>query len=340
VADHASDIISRARAGELAPVYLLVSQQPLLLERALTAIVDAAVPPESRGFNLDSLEGRGLNGSRLLAALQTLPMMAQRRVIVVRDISAVPAAELAKLLPYLDDPNPSTVLVATAGKVDKRVKFYATAKKKKMLFELEPPRRLGPWIREEAAARGVQLGARAGDRLADVVGKDLSRLAIALEQLALYAGDRPVEVDDIDDLIADTRERSVFELTDSIGAGELDRALAAVAALCDQRQSAIGVIVMLARHMRQLGKAQVALHRGARKGELSRELGVPPFIADKIAGQSRRYSARAIGRALERLAEADRALKGYTQVTRTLGRDLGERVILDRVVTELVTLSR
>lgn len=335
-----ADLIQRAQDGDLDPVYVLVSQQPLLLERVVTAVLDAAVPPEARGFNLDTFDGRGASGTRILAAVQTLPMMAQRRAVLLRDISSMAAGEMAHLLPYLDDPNPSTVLVATASKVDKRLKFFAAAKKKKFLHDLSPPRKLGPWIRDEATTRGVRLSPRAADRLADVVGADLSRLALAIGQLGLYAGDRPVEVDDVDDLIADTRERSVFELTDSIGEGDLGRALAAVTALCDQRQSAIGVIVMLARHMRQLGRCRAAISGGAGKGELARELGVPPFIADKISRQSRRYTSAAVARALTTLADADAALKGFTQVTRTLGRDLGERVILDRVVTQLVELGR
>src|SRR6185503_17100081 len=100
---------------------------------------------------------------------------------------------------------------------------------------------------------GVALEPRAITRLADAVGADLSRLALVIEQLALYAGGRAVTADDVDDLVADTRERSVFELTDAVGAGDLAGALTAVSALCDQRDSALGVIAMLARHLRQLG---------------------------------------------------------------------------------------
>ena len=335
-----ADIVERATRGDLDPVYILISEQPLLVDRAVSAILEAAVPEPARGFNYDMMEGKGLTATRVLNAAQTLPMMAQRRMVLIREISAAPAGELAKLVDYLDSPNPSTVLVATASKVDKRVKFYARARKHKALHDLAPPKQLGPWIRSEARALKVQMDSRAASRLVDVIGKDLSRISLSLEQLALYAGDRPIAVADVDDLIADTRERTVFELTDAIGQADLPGALAAVTSLCEQRQSAIGVVVMLARHMRQLGMCQAAMSERLPKGEVARRVGVPPFIAGKLMDQARRYPPGAIPTALGKLSRVDRALKGQTQVTKTLGRQLGERVLLDRLVTDLVGLSR
>jgi DNA polymerase-3 subunit delta len=333
------DLFEEAAAGDLAPVYVVASEHPLLLSRAVAALRDAAVPEASRGFNYDVFEGRSASVGRILAAAQTLPMMAARRLVLVRDISAVAAAELAQLLPYLEEPNPTTVLVAVAAKVDKRLKFFTVAKKKGYLHQLDAPRNLGAWIRQEAAARGASMRPRACDRLADVVGRDLSRIALAIDQLALYAGDRPIEVDDVDDLIADTRERSVFELTDAIGEGNLARSLAAVAALCEQRQSAIGVVIMLARHMRQLGLCHVAMSERRPKSEMARLVGAPPFVVDKLIRQARRYGPPAIAAALGKLHRADRGLKGMEAANRTLGRELAERVLLERLVSELVGLG-
>ena len=134
-------------SGKPAPVYVLSSEQPLLLERAVSAIRDAT------GFNYDIIEASRATASRIMATAQTLPMMAQRRMVLVRDIGSMQAAELNKLVEYLDSPNPSTVLVAVAGKVDKRVKFFATAAKRKMLHELAPPREMTGWIKSEASTR-------------------------------------------------------------------------------------------------------------------------------------------------------------------------------------------
>lgn len=346
------ELISRVRAGRLDPVYVLASDHPILIERTVAAIRDASVPPAVRGFNYDVIEGKA-TAARIANAANTLPMMAVRRMVLVRDLAAMPADEQARLVGYLDAPSETTVVVALTSKLDKRMKLYAAAAKKKWLHVLEAPRNPQPWIRAEAAARGVRIDGAAVARLADAVGADLSRLALTLDQLALYAGDRPIAVDDVEDLVADTRERSVFELTDAIGEGRLPAALAAVSSLCDQRQSAIGVIAMLARHVRQLALVHAGQARRASKGELAQLVGAPPFIVDKLAQQARRYAPGALAEAEALLTAADRALKGMpldpargetiegisgTSV-KTLGRQLGERVILERLVVEIVGLA-
>ena len=344
------ELLADLLAGRLDPVYVLHSEHPILIERVLGALRDAVVPPAARGFNYDVVEGKP-SGARIVALAQTLPMMAQRRLIYVRDLSAMPADEAEPLLAYMAKPNPSTVIAAVASKLDKRIKLYAQLSKKGYLHVLEAPRQLAPWVRAEAKRQGVQLDGAALTRLVDAVGNDLSRLALTVEQLGLYAGARPVTSDDVDELVADTRERTVFELTDAIGAADRVRALAAVASLVDQRESAVGVVVMLARHVRQLALTYTLRETNVPRSSWASMLGVPPFVVDKLVSQARSYSPRALAAATQRLANADRALKGDITLTSTLGgaftgpqikalgRDLAERIILERVVDGIVQLA-
>ena len=140
----------------------------------------------------------------------------------------------------------------------------------------------------------------------------------------------------------------MFELTDAIGSGDRPRALAAVSSLCDQRESAVGVVVMLARHIRQLSTLLTLRASNTPRSEWASKIGVPPFVVDKLLAQAKHFSPRALAAATRRLAEADRALKGditldsraatYTgPQMKALGRDLGERVILETVVDAIVT---
>lgn len=324
---------------KLDPIYLFASAEPLLVDRAVAAIRDAVVPEALRAFNLDAIDGKGASAARVLAAARTVPMMAERRLVLVREIAAMTAAEMNGLIEYLDDPCPSTVLVATASKVDRRLKFFAAAGKKGWLHELSAPRDLAGWVAGEAAQRKVAIRPDAVRRLVDAVGADLARLALALDQLALYAGARAIAVDDVDDLVADTRERSVFELTDAIGAADRPRALGAVAALVDQRQSPIGVVSMLARHIRQLSLYRAGHKSGMGKQELARLLGVPPFVVDKLGRQADRFPDASLDRAIAALSLTDRALKGEREAQKTLGRALTDRLLLEDVVQRLVDMG-
>jgi DNA polymerase-3 subunit delta len=330
----------RVASGALDPIIFLVSDEPLLIDRTVAAIRAAAVPEAMRGFNEELFDGKGLTSQRVLNAAKTLPMMGPRRLVLVRDLAAMAAAELAGLLGYLEAPSPSTVLLGTAAKVDKRIKLWAAAGKAGVVHELVAPRDLAGFVRVEAERRGVALRPAAAARLAEVVGKDLARLSLAVEQLGLYAAGRPVESDDVDDLVAETRERSVFELTDAIGAGQGPRARTALESLLDQKQSPVGVVAMLARHMRQLGVCVAARQDGVPRGELPRLVGAPPFVVDKLVAQAQRLGPAEIARATAELAWADRALKGEAEMVKTLGRALGERAILERVVGSLLTLAR
>ncbi len=271
-------------------------------------------------------------------------------MIFVRDLALMPADEADPLIQYLAKPNPSTVVVAQTSKLDKRLKLFAAVSKKGWLHVLEAPRQLVPWVRAEAKSKKVEIDGTAVQRLVDAVGDDLSRLALSIEQLALYAGDRPVTSDDVDELIADTRERSVFELNDALGAGDRARALTAVASLCDQRESAVGVIVMLARHVRNLATLHGLRAAGVPRNEWGARVGVPPFVVDKLAAQARSYTPAALATAIARLAGADRALKGDITLDglsspftgpqmKALGRELGERIILEQVVGGIVELA-
>jgi DNA polymerase III subunit delta len=336
-------------ADGIDPVYVLHSEHPILIERAISAIRDEVVPPAMRGFNYDVIEGKP-TAARIVGLAQTLPMMAKHRIVFVRDLALLPADEADEVLAYIAKPNPSTVLVAVASKIDKRLKLFSQLSKKGFLHVLDAPRQLAPWVRDEAQVKGVKIDGAAISRLIDAVGSDLSRLSLAVEQLALYAGDRGVTSDDVDELIADTRERSVFELTDAIGAADRPRALVAVASLCDQRESAVGVVVMLARHIRQLTMLHVMRSQNVPRNEWPSRIGVPPFVVDKLMAQARSYSQAALATATRRLATADRALKGDITLTaqtasftgpqlKALGRELAERVILEKIVDGIVGLA-
>jgi DNA polymerase-3 subunit delta len=316
------------------PVYVLVGADSFLQARFLAETTARVSPAATRAFTFDSFEGKGTSAAQILGAARTIPMMARERLVIVRDAELLGADGLAELVPYLEDPAPQTTLVLVFGKADGRWKVISLAKKKGYLLELETPRGLIPWMQEEARRLGAKLADDAGRRLIEIAGNDLARLAGAVAQLALFVdAGAVITAEDVDELVAGTRERTVFELSNAIGEGQRERALRAVASLFDQKESSVGVAIMVARHVRQLALAKQYAAEKTPRSELPRLVGAPPFAVDKLLDQSRRFTPQALERAMEILGRVDLELKGPVKGA------LGERIVVERLVTELLALG-
>jgi len=308
-----ADIAAAVQRGDVAPIYCL-SGERFLVDTAATAIRAAVLAQAGAGaaFNNDvfDLKESGLAGA--LATARTLPMMAKRRLVVGKSIDDVKAADLEPLVAYLEDPNPSTCLLLIADKVDVRLRAFAQLRKRGFLHVFAPLRdnALAGWLRAEAKNRGIDIKPDAAAALATLAGPDLGRLAQALEQLAIYvAGARAITVDDVEDLVAETREHAIFELTKAIGMGDVPRALALCANMLRNREPPLRIQFMLARQVRQIWRAKELAAAGASRGDIAAAVGINPYFLDDILVPARRMSRAALESALERLYQADLALK-------------------------------
>jgi DNA polymerase-3 subunit delta len=238
-------------------------------------------------------------------------MMAKRRLVVGKAIDQVKADQLEALVEYVADPNPSTCLVLVGDKVDVRFKAFVALRKAGFLHTFAPLRdqALAGWLRTEARARKIDLQPDAAQALSDLAGPELGRLSQALDQLALYAGGRAITLDDVEELIAETRQRNVFELTKAIGAGDVPRALGLLANMLRNREPALRIQFMLARQMRQIWRAKELAAAGASRNEIASGVGMSPYFLDDVLIPAKRMSRAALARAFERLYQSDQALK-------------------------------
>jgi DNA polymerase-3 subunit delta len=306
------DILAAVARGEIDPIYCLSGERYLVDEAA--AAIRAAVLTEAgpaAAFNQDIFDLKDKGVGAAIATAKTLPMMAKRRLVVGKAIDEVKAAELDPLAAYAEDPNPSTCLILIAAKVDVRFRAFQLLRKRGYLHVFAPLREqaLVGWLRGEARTRKIALAPDAAAALAISAGPDLGRLGQALDQLALYAGGRAITVDDVDDLIAETRQRGIFELTKAIGAGEIAGALALLANMLRNREPALRIQFMLARQFRQIWRAKELAAAGAPRGEIAAGVGISPYFLDDVLIPARRISRTALVRAFERLFQADLGLK-------------------------------
>jgi DNA polymerase-3 subunit delta len=335
--DERADIAAAVARGEIDPVYCL-SGERFLVEATFVAIRDAvlAAAGPAAGFNHDAFDLKESGVEPLVATARTLPMMAKRRLVVGKGIDLVKADQLDALVEYLADPNPATCLVLVGDKVDVRFKVFVALRKAGFLHVFAPLRdqALGAWLRAEARARQIDLSSDAASLLAELAGPELGRLSQALEQLSLYTGGtRAITVDDVEDLVAETRQRNVFELTKAIGAGDVPRALFLLANMLRNREPALKIQFMLARQMRQIWRAKELTAAGAARGEIAAAVGMSPYFLDDVLLPARRMTHGALARAFDRLYEADRALKSsrvdgdliVSRLVQSLAEDAGAR---------------
>ncbi len=303
--------IDAVAKGKLQPVYLLAGDERLLITRCADAIRAATVGGGPRGLSEDLFDAKQTTGATIINACRTLPMMAKRRLVTVRGVEEMRKADQEALLPYLEKPEPTAVLVLVAPGFDMRVKLALTAKEKGCLFVAKPPSEgeLVPWIEREAKGRGITLEPGAAESLAMSIGPDLSMLGDALERLQLYTAGAAVTTRAVDEVVTPVREIPAWDLADAIGQRNVASCLTILARLTAQRQHALPTLGLIARQVHQLAKAR-ALADGKMQGALASVLRMPPFAAEKVAQQAKRWSPAQLQRALRVLAATDAALKG------------------------------
>ncbi len=308
-----NDVFARIERGDVSPIYALVGEETYLIERCVGAIRRAVIGDDTAAsFNLDSYDLKTTGSAPVIDGARTLPMFAKRRLIIARGLDEAKADTLTPLCDYVLDPNPSTCLVlVAAGKVDGRIKLFAALKKAGYLHDFARLRdwQLGEWIAAEAKRRTLALAPEAARALADSAGPELGRVSLALEQVALYAGDRKITVEDVEEVIPESRERGIFELTKAIGAGQRRQSLALLANLLRHREPALRIQFMLLRQLRQIWRAKELEAAGAPRGEIASQIGMSPHFLDDVLVPARRMSTDALERSFALLYEADRRLK-------------------------------
>ena len=331
------DLITTIARDDIAPVYCLHGAERYLVDRCLQAIraaVTGGAAAAFAAFNQDVFDLRETEIGTVVSTARTLPMMAPRRLVIGKGIDGVKADDLQPLIPYVADPNPRACLVLVGDKVDTRFKVFQALRKAGYLHEFAPlrDRELGAWLEREARARKASISPDAVAALAEAAGPELGRLSQALEQLTLYAGDgKTIALADVEALIPETRQRSVFELTKAIGDGDIRRALGILANMFRNREPALRIQFMLARQLRQIWRAKELMAAGMPRDQIAGAVGVPPFFVDDILAPARRMSNRALANGFERLYRADRALKS--------SRIDGE-LLLSRLVQQLTDEAR
>lgn len=324
--------IAEAASGKLRPVYLVLGEERLLVDRVVAALREATGKGGVAGFNEDKFTAGESSIGAILGATKMIPMMAPRRFVLVRgldrwekkgeeddDAPAAPtkkgrpeASPLDELAEYAKDPPPSTVLVLVSPKLHGQRRLVAGAKKGGYVVSCDALSRdaLPRWIEDAAREKGHKIAPEVADQLAEIAGPELGYVADAVERLSLYVGPKnPITEDAVAAVVTRVRQSSVWELIDALGARRTASALGTLADIYDPRDGGLRLLGAISWSVRQMVKLDSALRTGADLKEAAARAGVPPFKANDVARTIRSVPPGTLPTWLRLMAETDLALK-------------------------------
>lgn len=325
------------QARAFAPVYYLYGDDDYLKDGAVHELLDAAIEPSTRDFNCEVRRGADLDAEAVSSLLATPPMLAERRAVVLRDVTTLKKAARAQLDKYLARPASDTLLLLTspAGtKADAALAQQATT----LEFEPLSPERVRKWIAHHAqSVLAMSITDDAAHLMQQAVGNDLQLLAAELDKCASYASgahagphaptppQTTIDADAVTAVVGVRRGETVTDLLDAVARQDAAAAIALVGHVLGQpKVTGVQVVMMLSTQAFALAFGRARRDAGIPTNKLPQEYfaflketgGYPgrPWgeAASAWTKVTDQWSRSACARALEMLLEADIALKDTT----------------------------
>ncbi len=322
--------------------YILHGDDSISCDAALERMREAL--GEDGDLNRSEFDGAQTPAAEVLAAVKSLPFLAEKRLVIVKGLishisrrgaGAAGKAATDRLIAEL----PNLPAFARLALVERetlsegnRVLKAARTLENGYIAEFKKPQNLSNWIRQRAEQEyGAEIATQAAQALATVVSDDLLRADNELHKLVCYVdGEREIDEEDVAALTPYVPEANVFEMVDALATGDGSRALELIhrSLQHDPRDSGFGLFAMIVRQFRLLSMTCDHLDGGggAQGGAVAKAVGVHPYVAGKLAAQAQRFSAKQLDAILKRLQRYDQDMK--------TGR-IEPRLALDLLVTSL-----
>ncbi|NWG35483.1 MAG: DNA polymerase III subunit delta [Chloroflexi bacterium] len=317
-------------------LFFLFGNDEFAISRKLKDFESDFNDPTSADMNTARLDARTVSENDLNNALNAMPFLAKRRLVLLANPSAKynnPAAR-KKFLEFIEK-TPETTRLVMYESVEPRdvekhwlVKWAEKngGKIQTKAFMLPKLRDMPGWIVHETKNQGGQIEPRAAEMLKDMVGVDTRQAGMEIAKLLAYVNwARPVKVEDVEAVCIVTSQQSVFDFVDALSNGDGQSAQHLLHRLLES-EDPFALWGMVVRQFRLLIQAREILDGRGTRDDVARALGVHPFVAEKTTQQAAHFSMETLETIHRRLLKIDEGVK-TGQVTLDLA--------LDTLVVEL-----
>ncbi len=290
-------------------LFLLYGQEQYLLEKNTEKIIQTYLQQEEMDLNLEVLESLPKDIFELLNKCETLPFMAEYRVVVLKNTGIFESKDkaalelLAEKIAKLPE---STVLIIWEAMVDKRKKLFklfqdrGCAAEQNYLNEEQLIQFLGKWFYRYR----LRIKASAVKLLLQRAGMELSSLLNECEKLAALA-EEVVTDEMVTAIVPERLESKVFQLTDALGRKDRQAAMENYQVMLQNRESVTGILFMIGRQIRQISQTKILLEKRTPAAEIAKLLGVQPFVLNKLTAQAKLFRMEELSRLLRELVQLE-----------------------------------
>ncbi len=302
-------------ARDLAPIYLISGDEPLLMAEA-GDMVRAQARSEGFGEREVLTADRYFDWSELAAAGGAMSLFAEKRLIELRIPGGKPGTAGSKaLVGFASSPPEDVLLLVLVPRLDKRAMQAAWVKaldRAGRVVQVWPPERarLPGWIATRMREAGLEPGAGVAELIADRVEGNLLAADQEVRKLSLLLEPGRVEMEDVTRAVADSSRYDVFDLVDALDQGELARCHRILAGLRGEGVEPVLVLWAVARELRALATASWEAGRGKREDQALRAVGIWPRRQPAAKAAIRRHRRAGLLRLVRQASAVDRIIKG------------------------------
>lgn len=306
------------KAGAVRNVYCFYGPEAYIRRSAVETLRGKVLMPGLEAMNETVLSSP--TAQQIIESCETLPMMSDYRLIIVRDCALTAAGkardeaqESAALCDYLPRVPQTTCLLFDLGDgVDKRKKLSQALMKLPgaVSFDALSDAQLTRWMGQTLRPLGKRMDRAACEALAFTSGRDLTLLHGELQKLAAYAGERAdITAQDVERVATHTAECTVFEMVDAITEGRAQQAFTLLGVLLQSGEQRIGILALITRQYRQMMHLSALMRERVPQAQQAKLLGVPSFALTRLTRQVGRRSYDALRANVEACVQADYDIK-------------------------------
>lgn len=305
--------IDLIKKGNLGPVYIIYGEEKYLHDELIGRFINISLEPETRDFNLDLFYANETPVDKIINVARSFPMMAQKRVVVVKEIQLVKTTELKYLGDYVENPSSTSCVILTLPEKKKTGKWFnmifnsAIAIDCRILYDSEIP----DWVENYLRSKKLEIENEAIKLLQAQVGNSLLNLVNELEKILINIHPRTkISVEDVQTVTSISKQFNIFELCNAVGEKNFARAIEILNRLLEQGESSTGMIIQLTRHFVNLIRINENIRKGQRSAsELMKVTGLGYYFINDMIKQSKNFTVDQYRKTFNYLAEADLYLK-------------------------------